>query len=118
MRTFLLLLLALACPTAAGAQQIFMPSALAPSLALAVGSGLDLAFTLDASTRGATEQNPLLAHHGTAGLVVTKAALTVALVVAITKLTHGGHPTLAKVLGYGGAIVFTSVALRNTGVRR
>lgn len=91
-----------------------------PALALAVGSGLDLVTTLHAlhTVPGAVEGNPLLSHGGTAGLVVTKTALTVGLAWAVTRIARDGHPRLAKVIGYTSGIVFTSVAIHNARVGR
>lgn len=113
-RRLVLLLLALltASPAYADDQR--------PALALAVGSGLDLVTTLHAlrTVPGAVEGNPVLRPGGTAGLVVTKTALTVGLTWAVTRIARDGHPRLAKVIGYTSGIVFTSVAIHNARVGR
>ena len=88
---------------------------LGPSLALLAGSSADLATTLHAlhTFPGAREGNPLLSHGGDAGLILTKAGTTLALVAAAHRLTTHGHPVLARVIGYGGGVVLAGVAWRN-----
>ncbi len=91
-----------------------------PSLALAIGSGLDLASTLYAlhSTPGAQEGNPILAQGGTPGLIGMKVGLAAGVIWAVTRIGHQGHPTAAKVIGYVGGAVLSGIAYRNTQVGR
>ena len=91
-----------------------------PSLALAIGSGLDLASTLYAlhSTPGAVEGNPILAHGGTPGLVGMKVGIAAGAIWAVNRIAKQGHPTAAKVIGYVGGAVLSGIAYRNTQVGR
>lgn len=118
MRALLLMLLLVAAPAAAADRPL--TSAIGPSAALLAGSTLDLASTLHAlkTVPGAEEGNPILAHGGTAGLVVPKLALTAAIVYSLTRLSHGGHPTAAKWIGYVGGAAFAGIAYRNSQVGR
>lgn len=118
MRAIVLLLLLVAAPAAAEDRPL--SSAIGPSAALLAGSTLDLASTLHAlrTVPGAEEGNPILSHGGTAGLVVTKVALTAAIVYAITRISKQGHPKAAAVIGYVGGIAFAGIAFHNTQVGR
>ncbi len=118
MKTLTLLVLALLTAAPVAAQESPRLD-LKPAVALAVGSGLDLASTLYAlhSTPGAVEGNPLLAQGGTPGLIGMKLGTTAGLIWAMTKISHQGHPTAAKVIGYVGGAVLSGVAVHNVRVR-
>ncbi len=118
LRAALALVMLLLVAPAVQAQDRPLSSSIGPSVALIAGSTLDLVSTLQAlkTVPGAVEANPLLSHGGTAGLVVTKVALTAALVWSITHLTHQGHSRVASVIGYAGGIVLSGIAVHNARV--
>ncbi len=107
----LLLILLLAWSAPATAQT-------APTAALVAGSTLDLATSVRALQQPNTrEANPFLAHGGTAGLVAGKVATTAGLVWVMHRLATSGHATAAKVIGFGGGALLTSIAIRNERLR-
>ena len=91
---------------------------IAPSIALLAGSSADLVTTLRAlhTIPGAREGNPLLSHGGDAGLIAVKLGTTAALVLAIHQFMPT-HPTVAKVIGFGGGIALSGIAARNASLR-
>ncbi len=69
-----------------------------PYAALFGGQGADLATTLMAMRKpGAREMNPL----GMGGVMAGKAGMMALMPWVMRKLAKGGHPTAAKLLGYG-----------------
>lgn len=87
---------------------------IAPYAALAGGSILDGASTIAALRRpGTYEANPFLSAGGTAGMVAVKAASTAAVVWAMRRLAAQGHPTAAKIIGYGGGAGYGALAAHN-----
>ena len=113
-RFLLLALLVSAVP--ASAQDRVGP---APYLVLTVGSGIDLATTLDAIHTGrGTEANPFLSHGGDAGLIAVKSVSTAAVAVLMNSLAKRGHPRAAQVLGYVAGGALTVIAARNFQVGR
>lgn len=89
---------------------------LAPYLALAGGSLADGISTVQALKRpGTYEANPFLSAGGTAGMVAVKAASTAAVVWAMRRLAAQGHPTAAKIIGYGGGAGYGALAAHNMG---
>jgi hypothetical protein len=86
---------------------------------LVIGSSVDMASTLYALQQpGTREGNPMLSHGGNAGLIATKAGLTAALVYSLNRLTHHGHPTAAKWLGYSLGAAMSGVAVNNLMMAR
>lgn len=114
-RLFVVAFLLVAVPVAAQG-----PVGPAPYLVLTVGSGLDLASTLQAlhTVPGAQEGNPLLSHGGDAGLIAGKVASTAALALVMNRIAAKGHPRAAKVLGYVAGAALTGLAMRNAQVGR
>lgn len=86
-----------------------------PYLAAGIGSGLDGLTTFNAIKNGAQEANPMLPQNPM-GILGVKAAENLALQLAIKKLADSGHPTAAKILGYGGGAAFGGMALHNMNV--
>src|SRR5262245_43033618 len=71
---------------------------IAPYAAMLGGQGSDLGTTLAALSRGGfRETNPL----GGPGVIAAKAAMMPILAILMKKLAASGHPTAAKVMGYG-----------------
>ncbi|MCR4342147.1 MAG: hypothetical protein NUW01_19900, partial [Gemmatimonadaceae bacterium] len=68
-----------------------------PYAALFGGQGADIATTLMGRSRGMRETNPL----GFGGVMAGKAALMTLGPLLMRKLAKQGHPTAAKVMGYG-----------------
>lgn len=114
----LLLVLALLVSVPASAQSLDHVGP-APYLVLTIGSGIDLATTLDATRTGrGQEANPFLSHGGTPGLVVGKVVATTALALMMKGLAGKGHPRAAKVIGYVTGIALAGIAAHNAQVGR
>lgn len=107
-----LALVVMSTPRIAAAQQ-------GPQTALVLGSAFDTSSTVYALVANdrAREANPLLAHGGTVGFVIGKAATTAGLVWAIQKL-YPNHRRIAQVIGYGGGAVLSGLAVRNVRVQQ
>lgn len=87
-----------------------------PYAALVGGQGADALTTMVALRQpGFREGNPL----GAKGALLGKAALTPLMALAMKRLAAGGHPTAAKVLGYGvGAAGAVPAALNVRTMRK
>lgn len=90
-----------------------------PQMVLVIGSSLDAASTIYAlkTNPRAHEANVLLAQGGTAGFLAGKLATTAGLTWAVGKLAPK-HPRIAKVIGYGGGVALSGLAVRNVRVSR
>lgn len=87
-----------------------------PAAATIAGNAADALSTYQALNRANThESNPLLGQNP-AGIVALKAALTIPEVWAEQRLTKAGHPTIAKVLGYGAGALGGLLAIHNSKV--
>jgi hypothetical protein len=89
-----------------------------PYVADAAGDLADGLSTYAALKTGhASEGNPLLPNSG-AGVLAIKAASILPEALAMRWLAGHGHPTIAKVLGYGLGAAGGAAAVHNVGVAR
>lgn len=88
-----------------------------PYAAMIAGNAADVGSTLYAKDHGAVELNPLYGDSN-AGLIAGKAATTALLAFAMHALEKSGHPTAAKVLGYGAGAGFGALGAHNIAVTR
>ena len=106
-------------PTGASVvQQPKAPSAILPMLAAVAGNTADTLSTWKAISSGrGVESNPLLPKSPTK-IAAMKGALTLPQILLIKKLNDSGHPTAAKVLGYGVGALGGLLAYNNSKVGR
>lgn len=91
------------------------PSSKWPMLAALLGGAADVASTQYGLSRGKVEQNPFLPQGRVGnGLALSGAYIGNALLSKY--LSDHGHPTIGKILGYGGGIDGAASALHNVGL--
>lgn len=89
-----------------------------PYLALGAGEAADAGSTALALSRSGTQEgNPLLPQNA-ASIAGLKAAITIPMMIGMHYLAEHGHPTIAKVIGYGGGALGAGIAAHNMTVGR